>query len=314
LQKYRDDLERIAIRNMGKATISDADRKEISNIFKEMIDAGGEVAKAAQAMKARYGAPSNPDEARSGKVNFEQRLINDLNASLVTNNASNKEFKTAVEEFALAVKKFAGLPEGTVKASDVKLIGAGRPGSRIVIAKSSLEAAGVSLEKGAVFVDDKNKRYEVTGFAGDNALLKRLAEGGFVRGPGSGTSDSIPAMLSDGEYVIKASAVNKYGKDIFDSFNAMKLAGGGMVSSSYSMPSINTGGGSKYGSVPARFSDGGLAVAGRPQVNNGTMGNTVLNVTNTYYIPESLTKEEVGRYIVDLQKKEISRFGVNRSK
>jgi hypothetical protein len=121
-------------------------------------------------------------------------------------------------------------------------------------------------------------------------------------------------MLSDGEYVIKASAVNKYGKDIFDSFNAMKLAGGGMVSSSYSMPSINTGGGSKYGSVPARFSDGGLAVAGRPQVNNGTMGNTVLNVTNTYYIPESLTKEEVGRYIVDLQKKEISRFGVNRSK
>jgi TP901 family phage tail tape measure protein len=314
LQRYRDDLERIAIRNMGKATISDADRKEISNIFKEMMDAGGEVAKAAAAMKARYGAPSNPDEARSGKVNFEQRLINDLNASLATNNASNKEFKTAVEEFALAVKKFAGLPEGTVKASDVKLVGAGRPGSRIVIAKSSLEAAGVSLERGAVFVDDKNKRYEVTGFAGDNALLKRLAEGGFVRGPGSGTSDSIPAMLSDGEYVIKASAVNKYGKDIFDSFNAMKLAGGGMVSSSYSMPSINTGGGSKYGSVPARFSDGGLAVAGRPQVNNGTMGNTVLNVTNTYYIPESLTKEEVGRYIVDLQKKEISRFGVNRSK
>ncbi len=32
---------------------------------------------------------------------------------------------------------------------------------------------------------------------------EKFATGGYVRGPGSATSDSIPAMLSDGEFVIK---------------------------------------------------------------------------------------------------------------
>lgn len=38
-----------------------------------------------------------------------------------------------------------------------------------------------------------------------------LAGGGHVRGPGTGTSDSIPAMLSDGEFVMPADTVRKVG-------------------------------------------------------------------------------------------------------
>jgi len=38
------------------------------------------------------------------------------------------------------------------------------------------------------------------------------AEGGFVSGPGTETSDSIPARLSDGEFVVKSSAVRGLGK------------------------------------------------------------------------------------------------------
>lgn len=37
-----------------------------------------------------------------------------------------------------------------------------------------------------------------------------LADGGFVSGPGSATSDSIPARLSDGEYVVNAEATKKH--------------------------------------------------------------------------------------------------------
>lgn len=40
---------------------------------------------------------------------------------------------------------------------------------------------------------------------------QHLARGGHVRGPGTGTSDSIPAMLSDGEFVIPADTVRKVG-------------------------------------------------------------------------------------------------------
>lgn len=38
-----------------------------------------------------------------------------------------------------------------------------------------------------------------------------LANGGHVRGPGSGTSDSIPARLSDGEFVLPTDTVRKVG-------------------------------------------------------------------------------------------------------
>ena len=55
------------------------------------------------------------------------------------------------------------------------------------------------------------------------------ATGGHVRGPGTGTSDSIPAYLSNGEYVVRAAAVQKYGTHMFDRLNAMHFAQGGSV-------------------------------------------------------------------------------------
>jgi TP901 family phage tail tape measure protein len=59
------------------------------------------------------------------------------------------------------------------------------------------------------------------------------AEGGYVSGPGGPTSDSINARLSNGEYVIRAAAVNRYGAGFFDQLNQMqtpKFASGGLVS------------------------------------------------------------------------------------
>ena len=47
----------------------------------------------------------------------------------------------------------------------------------------------------------------------------RPATGGFIQGPGTSTSDSIPAMLSNGEYVIKASAVRRIGVANLDRLN-----------------------------------------------------------------------------------------------
>ncbi len=45
------------------------------------------------------------------------------------------------------------------------------------------------------------------------------ATGGYIRGPGTTTSDSIPAMLSDKEYVLNARATELIGKDVLDSWN-----------------------------------------------------------------------------------------------
>ena len=60
-------------------------------------------------------------------------------------------------------------------------------------------------------------------------VTKTAATGGWVRGPGSTTSDSIPAWLSDQEYVIQAAAVQKYGVGFFDAINAMRYSDGGII-------------------------------------------------------------------------------------
>ena len=50
-------------------------------------------------------------------------------------------------------------------------------------------------------------------FYGDNPFYQRIqaADGGEIVGPGTGTSDSIPALLSDGEFVMTANAVKGAG-------------------------------------------------------------------------------------------------------
>lgn len=62
------------------------------------------------------------------------------------------------------------------------------------------------------------------------ARLAKAASGGYISGPGTGTSDSIPAMLSNGEYVVRASAVRKIGVPALNAINAGRgFADGGVV-------------------------------------------------------------------------------------
>lgn len=59
-----------------------------------------------------------------------------------------------------------------------------------------------------------------------------LAGGGHVRGPGGPTDDRVPAMLSAGEFVLRAKAVDKYGPGLLHQMNSMSLphmAGGGLL-------------------------------------------------------------------------------------
>lgn len=61
----------------------------------------------------------------------------------------------------------------------------------------------------------------------------KAATGGYITGPGTGTSDSIPAMLSNGEYVMSAAAVDRIGTPLLDAMNhgaSVRYAGGGLVS------------------------------------------------------------------------------------
>lgn len=72
-----------------------------------------------------------------------------------------------------------------------------------------------------------------------SGLFKGFATGGLVSGPGTSTSDSIPARLSAGEYVLRAEAVRRVGVDFLHALN------GGLSAPRWSGPRL-------------AFADGGL--------------------------------------------------------
>ena len=73
-------------------------------------------------------------------------------------------------------------------------------------------------------------------FAGAKALVKGFSTGGYVQGSGTGTSDSIPARLSNGESVMTAKATSMF-SPILSAFNQL---GGGV-------PIVVNNGGSNIG-------------------------------------------------------------------
>ena len=85
-------------------------------------------------------------------------------------------------------------------------------------------AAPVRYAIGTVFngglVGMWNSASELLGLSAMNAYPLAFATGGAVNGPGGPTEDKIPAMLSDGEYVINASATRKIGLQNLDALNS----------------------------------------------------------------------------------------------
>lgn len=126
-------------------------------------------------------------------------------------------------------------------------------------------------------------------FAKSGGLIQAFADGGFVTGPGTSTSDSIPALLSNKEYVIRASAVRALGTDILDSINAgrFKFAEGGLVGSGVdTLPELEIGVGSNQNSAnPA------------PVVQNNTK---IVNVLDPNLVGDFLSTREGERMIMNV--------------
>jgi len=58
---------------------------------------------------------------------------------------------------------------------------------------------------------------------GESIKIPGFATGGLISGPGTGTSDSILARLSAGEYIVNADAVRTYGTGLLDQMNGLSL-------------------------------------------------------------------------------------------
>lgn len=121
----------------------------------------------------------------------------------------------AIEQAAAAQSVAQKSAETTAKVSmDAAQAGAGAAASQasIPLAGPALAIAAMAAMVAAVM-----------------ALLggiKKFASGGYVSGPGTATSDSIPARLSAGEYVVRAAAVRRVGVAFLDALNGLKAPPG----------------------------------------------------------------------------------------
>ena len=89
----------------------------------------------------------------------------------------------------------------------------------------------------------------------------RFATGGYVSGPGGPTDDKVPALLSNGEYVVKADAVNKVGVHNLNALNSGKVA---VANTAYkqNLPKLMATD-ATFNSIASRYAAGGI-VEGSP--------------------------------------------------
>ena len=85
----------------------------------------------------------------------------------------------------------------------------------------------------------------------------RQAEGGQIIGPGTGTSDSIPAYLSNGEFVVNAKSASAFGYGNLERIN--KMAAGGLATK-FDVPAYSMGGRIKYGDGGAAFGNSNVTI------------------------------------------------------
>lgn len=80
-------------------------------------------------------------------------------------------------------------------------------------------------------------------FAGYKFAMGGITSFGRIHGPGTSTSDSIPIMASDGEFIFNAGAVRRWGVSLLEAMNSGRIthfAEGGLVSSGGSDSGLGT--------------------------------------------------------------------------
>jgi hypothetical protein len=175
---------------------------------------------------------STPDDSRLDDIEILEETINDLQADII------KTTENVADDY-MARGMFA--EGGSLLQDDMAMVEEDMPTEETHMMPDGTEMPGATHGEGENMAPDEEMEKEFLDFILDEALspeeeemlMSRLeqdeelamlfdkvidvaqefAGSGPVEGPGSGVSDSIPARLSDGEFVFTAAAVEEIGAD-----------------------------------------------------------------------------------------------------
>ena len=150
-------------------------------------------------------------DAINQKYEDQKAKINTINSMQQYGNSLAKDFASGISDWITGAKSFGDVMRSVLESLIQKLI------------QAAMYALIIASVTGGSFKANFFK-----------AFGNGFATGGSVDGPGTGTSDSIPAMLSNGEYVLNAQAVDRLGVPFLNGLNTGRLRGfasGGLVGS-----------------------------------------------------------------------------------
>lgn len=150
-------------------------------------------------------------DAINQKYEDQKAKINTINSMQQYGNSLAKDFASGISDWITGTKSFGDVMRSVLDSLIQKLI------------QAAMYALIIASVTGGSFKANFFK-----------AFGKGFATGGSVDGPDTGTSDSIPAMLSNGEYVLNAQAVDRLGVPFLNGLNTGRLRGfanGGLVGS-----------------------------------------------------------------------------------
>ncbi|HEY9474465.1 MAG TPA: phage tail tape measure protein, partial [Mycobacteriales bacterium] len=174
------------------------------------------------------------DQAKSAQ-DYAQAVL-DQTGNQAQSNKVLADARTAL----MKVAEQAGLTKGEAK----KLVDQYLQTPQVVKTRIDIEAAAAKkaldevdnklngLKDRTVTLNVRTKYSDPGTSVRTSSGLVGRAGGGPVYGPGTSTSDDVPAMLSNGEFVLQASAVDRYGLDFLGRLNrgmVRAFAGGGYV-------------------------------------------------------------------------------------
>jgi tape measure domain-containing protein len=177
------------------------------------------------------------DDALRAKIDATADAYARSKSALDTARQSQEEFKSALAGFGDDLRQ--GLADAVLEGKRLDEV------LQSLLKRLANKALGSAFD-GIFAGATKGLTGTGGGLLGGIGKVLGFADGGYVSGPGGPTSDSIPAMLSDGEYVVNGAATAKF-LPLLHALNSGKIgrfASGGIVGSApaISSPSFSTPG------------------------------------------------------------------------
>ncbi len=167
----------------------------------------------------------------------QRRLLAAGDAGLLEQIESELQIKLkALREQALAERlaQEASVTDAVQKEA-AERVGIEQSAATAVVALWDQANAVKAARTGGAIMNQGTAGEFVSSWDTNGNYVGEYADGGAIAGPGTGTSDSLLARVSNGEYIMRAASVERYGTGFMDAINRLALprfADGGKVGGS----------------------------------------------------------------------------------